>query len=140
MPLMSIFFISNGKSPHALRPEAVGEVQDKYALASITPLEAAAIYAALLGADDPVPLAESFELLTPEDAAEWTFRVPGGMTEALVRLSASKLAAVAERCAELTAAELGASAADLEEVLGGLLRLAKRAVASGQSLYLWNGL
>jgi hypothetical protein len=83
---------------------------------------------------------DEFPSLTPPDAEESTQRVPTDMTSALAALNDSEIPEVAQRCADVTAEELGWPPDDFQDVLRQLRALARRARDAGKSMYLWNSL
>lgn len=138
MGILSDFFIADGSSTPKYDWGAQFPAADRCQFKSITPLEAAGILSALRGGGDRMRMLDEFPSLTPQDAEEWTQRVPADMTSALAALNDSQLPDVAQRCADITAEELGWSSDDFQEVLEQLRTLARRAVDTGKLMYLWN--
>lgn len=140
MGILSDFFLaSRGAVPHyaggrGLAPEDVCSGK------RITPLEAGHMLAILRGGGDAVELCGAFELLTPEEADEWTMSVPDDMVDALAALDAAAITRAAEQLAVATSDELGWSPADFEPLLTKLAALGRRARAQGKAMYLWNSM
>lgn len=140
MGILSDFFIADDSSTPKYDCGPQFPAEDRCQLKYITPLEAAGILSVLRGGGDRIAMLDEFPSLTPEDADEWTQRVPVDMTSSLAALDDSQMPDVAQRCADLTAEELGWSSGDFEEVLEQLRALARRALETGRSMYLWNSL
>ena len=94
--------------------------------------------AVLRGGGDAIELIDEFVLLTPQEAEQWTMSVPRDMVEALAALDEQGVKATSEKLAEATVEELGWSAADFDPMLRELATLARRAIATHKSMYLWN--
>lgn len=139
MGILSDFFISETDTVPKYSGSANFASEDRCQFKSITPLEAAGILEVLTGTDRFVAL-DKFQLLTPQDAEDWTMNVPGEMVKALAALDDSQLPNTAERCSEITAEELGWSPVDFLRVISQLRQLSRRAIDKDKSIYLWNSL
>ena len=140
MGILSDFFIAADSPTPKYDCGPQFPAEDRCQFKSITPLEAAGILSVLRGGGDPIEMLDEFPSLTPQDAEEWTQRVPADMTSALATLNDSQIPDIAQRCADLTAEELGWSSDDFQDVLKQLRTLARRAIDTGKSIYLWNSL
>ncbi len=140
MSILSDFFIATPDSFLEYGSTEDFPAEDRCQFKYITPLEAAGISAVLRGEDDPIDLLDEFPLLSPEDAEDWTMGVPADMTKSLAELTDSQVPDVAQCCADMTAEELGWSAADFQDILIQLRALSQRAVDTKKSMYLWNSL
>lgn len=138
MGILSDFFIADGPGVPDYQGGQAVPAEDRCQLKSITPLEAAGMLAVLRGDDDCLSLLDEFEVLTPEDAEEWTMSVPSDMVQRLAAIGPSEVSAVAAEFATATIEELGWSQDDFEPVVSELSALAKRAIESGKNMYLWN--
>lgn len=137
MGVLSVFFLADGKLTPRYDSSSGFREADSCLVKYITPLEAASIYSALCGGIDRLELLDEFHLLTPEESEEWVFSLPEKMVSALRSLEASRISAIADDCAELTAAELGWSASEFEAILQQLSALAHRASQLEKSIFLW---
>ena len=94
--------------------------------------------AVIRGGGDPVALIDEFQLVTPQEAEDWTMSVPQDMVDALAALEDAAIPAMSKKFAHATAEELGWSQADFEPLVINLRALAKRAQDQGKAMYLWN--
>ncbi len=140
MSILSDFFIADDSSTPKYDCGSHFPAEDRCQFKSITTLEAAGILSVIRGGEDCIELLDEFQLLTPQDAEEWIHRVPVDMTSALATLDDSQMPDIAQRCADLTAEELGWSPDDFQDVLYQLRTLARRALDTGKTMYLWNSL
>jgi hypothetical protein len=140
MGVLSDFFIADDSSVPQYDCGPNFPAEDRCQFKSITPLEAAGVLAVLRGGGDRIEMMSEFRCLTPEDAEEWTQSVPSDMTSSLGKLTDTEIPEVAQRCADVTAEELGWTTTDFEAVLKELCALARRASSSGRAMYLWNSL
>jgi hypothetical protein len=105
----------------------------------ITVADLSSIWAILQGITWDESLFDEFPCVVEEDNGEITTqRFPGGMITALSKLSPDQVPSVAGKWAE--ADELEWPLKDLEEILGELVRLARRALETRQGLFLWNSM
>jgi len=138
MSILSDFFIAEiGSIPNYEGGDGFAS-QDKCQLRRITPLEASGMLSVLRGGIDRMELFGEFELLTPQDAEEWTMSVPLDMVESLAALDEDSIPTTAKSFAEVTADELGWQEQDFVPVVTDLSALAKRALSSGKTIFLWN--
>lgn len=140
MGILSDFFIAdaNATPEYGCGPDfpSTDRCQFKY----ITPLEAAGILSVLRGGGDRIEMLDAFPLLTPEDSEQWTMSVPNDMVTSLAELSDAQIPDIARQCADVTAGELGWSPQDFTDVVKQLSELARLAVETRKSMYLWNSL
>lgn len=140
MGILSDFFIANPThAPNYAGGDAF-DAADKCQLKSITPLQAAQFLAVLRGREYDVDLLGEFQLITPEDAEEWTTTVPQDMLEGLARIGDGEITDIATQFAQATAEELGWSPDDFAPIVADLSTLARRAAETGKEMYLWNSL
>lgn len=140
MSILSDFFIADESATPVYDCGSEFPAEDRCQFKYITPLEAAGILSVLRGGGDRIEMLGDFPLLTPQDAEEWTMSVPAEMTSALAVLDDLQIPDIAQQCADVTAEELGWSSEDFEGVIKELCVLARRAIDSGKSMYLWNSL
>lgn len=140
MGILSDFFIADGSIvPDYQGGEAVDR-SDKYQLKGITPLQAAQLLAVLRGQEYVVGMVREFKLVSPEEAEEWTMSVPQDMVHALAQIQGDQTAEIAAQFARATSEELEWSPNDFEPIVRELAALARRAMETGKSMYLWNSL
>jgi hypothetical protein len=140
MAILSDFFIADDSTTPEYDSGRQFPAEDRCQFKSISPLEAAGILSVLRGGGNRIEMLDEFPSLTPQDAEEWIQRVPADMTSSLAALNDSQIPGIAQRCADLTAEELGWSSDDFQDVLKQLRDLARRARDTGKSMYLWNSL
>jgi hypothetical protein len=138
MGLLSDFFIADAtKVPRYEGGQAFGDA-DKCQFKSLTPLQAAQFLAVLRCQDYVVDMIREFELVTPEDADDWTMTVPDDMVQALTKIEDRDVSRVALQFSEATQEELGWSSDDFAPIVRALSTLARRAIAGNKRMYLWN--
>ena len=138
MGLLSDFFIaSESPVPNYNGGERWGDL-DKCQLKHLSPLQAGQFLAILRGQDYVVDLIFEFELVTPEDADDWTMVVPKDMVEKLAAVQVNQIVGLAEQFARVTNEELGWSPDDFIPVVTELTALARRAIENNKSMFLWN--
>jgi hypothetical protein len=140
MSLLSDFFISSDTDVPSYDGDPSFPEHDRVQLNHITPLEAAGLLEALRGGGDSVEMISEFPLLTPQDADTWTMGVPDDFAPRLAELDESAIRSTATSFAEITVEELGWSADDAASMVADLSALARRAVAGGKRMFLWNSL
>lgn len=140
MGVLSDFFIASDSD--ALDYDGGQSIADadRRQFKQITPLEAASILAVLRDENDPLMLIDEFELLTPEDAEHWTMSVPIDMVEKLARLPTSDVPQLAAKLSHFTEEELAWSQEEFEFVVTELADLARKSVATGKRMFLWNSM
>jgi hypothetical protein len=138
MGVLSDFFIADRSTvPDYCGGEQL-EDEDKCQYKRLTPLQAAQLLAVLRKQEYHVGLIGEFQLVTPEEAEEWTMSVPEDMVAKLAEIEEADVRHVAEQFAEATADELGWSPDDFVPIVTALAALARRAIESGKAMYLWN--
>lgn len=138
MGLLSDFFIADAAPvPDYQGGEAFGD-EDKCQFKNLTPLQTAQFLAVLRGQEYVVDMILEFQLVTAEDADDWTMTVPQDMVDALAKIERAKVANVASQFAEATSEELGWSPDDFVPIVTALSSLAQRAIATNKRMYLWN--
>lgn len=138
MGLLSDFFIADATPvPNYDGGESVSDC-DKCQFKNLTPLQAAQFLAVLRGQEYVIEMIREFELVTPEDADDWTMIVPDDMAIALAKIEGPGIADTAARFADVTSEELGWSPDDFVPIVSALSELAKRAIATQKKMYLWN--
>jgi len=138
MSVLSDFFIAeSGTTP--TYGEAIPD-EDRCQTKSISPLEAAGMLAVLRGGGERLGFISEFKCLTPHEEEHWTFSIPQDMVDALARLGDDDFSTISAEFAEATAEELGWSQGDFEPLVSGLAKLARRALESKRTMFLWNSL
>ena len=136
MGLMSTFFLSGRDGIEELEGEMLRRFP-RVDTRSVTNLDAAGIYCALLGEGDPLGLLDDFQLLSPEESqGPWIFTIPEGMSVRLSELAPEAVTKLAEDCARITSQELAWSAEDFVSLLTGLTALARQGREEGQQMFL----
>jgi|WetSurSiteA1Bulk_404760.scaffolds.fasta_scaffold103347_2 hypothetical protein len=140
MGILSDFFIHSKDATPEFDPSKDWG-SHRCAYKGITPLEAAAMLKAIRqSSDDRVSMMNEFKLLTLEDAEEWIMSVPDDMVKSLASANESKINDWATECTEMTKEELNWKASDFVEVITGLSKLSKTAIAENMNMYLWKSL
>jgi hypothetical protein len=138
MGLLSDFFIADETpAPDYQAGEAIDDA-DKCQFKNLSPLQAAQFLAVLRGQEYVVEMIREFQLLTPEEADDWTMTVPHDMVSALAALEPPAISIVASQFATATREELGWSSDDFVPIVQALSVLAQRAIATNKRMYLWN--
>ena len=138
MGLLSDFFIADATPvPNYEGGESIDEA-DKCQFKNLTPLQAAQFLAVLRDQDYVMELMNEFELVTPEDAEDWTMSVPDDMVASLAKIETADIGAIAARFADATSEELGWSPEDFVPIVSELSKLGRRAIAANKKMYLWN--
>lgn len=138
MGLLSDFFIADATPiPDYDGGESISDT-DKCQFKNLSPLQAAQFLAVLRGQEYDVEMIREFELVTSEDADDWTMTVPDDMVTILANIESARIADVASQFAEATREELGWSTEDFVPIVSALSALAKRAIATNKRMYLWN--
>ncbi len=97
MGLLSDFFIADATPiPNYDGGESIDEA-DKCQFKNLTPLQAAQFLAVLRDQAYVVALMNEFELVTPEDAEDWTMSVPDDMVASLAKLETADIGIIAGR-------------------------------------------
>lgn len=138
MGILSDFFIAD---PSACRSYGGGDdfdSTDKCQFKGLTALQGAQFLAALRGGHFAVEMIREFELVTPDDADDWTVSVPQDMVEALARIRMDEIVAVADQFAQVTSEELGWSRDEFVPIVTELTALSRRAIETNKQMYLWN--
>lgn len=137
MGILSDFFIAEGTSVPNYDGGAGMDSADCVQSKGITPLQAAQLLAVIRGIPFDHSLIREFELLSPDDAEEWTMSVPQDMVTLLASLSAVRVDEIVERLADETQEELDWSPEDLRSLVLELQALASRCVAAKKTMYYW---
>jgi hypothetical protein len=138
MGLLSDFFIADGASVPNYDGGDTFEAADKCQYRRLSTLQAAQFLAVFRGQEFEIEMMDEFELLTPEDAVEWTHSVPQDMVTTLANLEERDFAAIAAKFVDATREELAYSLEDFVLLLRDLSALARRAIANHKRMYLWN--
>ena len=138
MGLLSDFFIADEtRAPDYHAGEAFANA-DRCQFRNLSPLQAAQFLAVLRGQEYVVEMIREFQLVTPEDAEDWTMTVPHDMVRALAALETPRIPALASQFAVATREELGWAPDDFVPIVMALSALAQRAMATNKRMYLWN--
>lgn len=138
MGMLSDFFIADeDAATNYDGGEAIPD-SDKCQFKWISPLQAAQFLSVIRDQPYSVEMIGEFELITPQEAEDWTMRVPSDMVHALSELPPEEVPPLASKFATITSEELGWPPEDFVSVIQELSVLAKRAVESGNSMFLWN--
>ena len=138
MGLLSDFFIADATRVPNYDGGEDFDPADKCQFKRITPLQCGQFLAVLRGQEYVVEMINEFQLVTPEDADDWTMSVPQDMVDALASLPPDEIPNLAERFADATSVELGWSAGDFVPIITDLSALARRGVEQGKTMFLWN--
>jgi hypothetical protein len=136
MGILCDFFIVDGSTVPNYDVGQDFDDADKCECKGLTALEWTQFLAILRGQEYSVDLDSEFRLITPEDADNWTMSVPQDMVD---RLN-TQVAEIAALLTTATSEELAWSANDLIPLITELAALARRAIATKKSIFLWNSL
>jgi hypothetical protein len=140
MGILCDFFIADGATVPNYDVGQEFDDADKCECKGLTALEWAQFLAILRGQKYSVDLDSEFQLITPEDADNWTMSVPQDMVDRLASLQNTQVAEIAALLATATSEELAWSANDFIPLITELAVLARRAIATKKSMFLWNSL
>jgi hypothetical protein len=138
MGLLSDFFIADATPVPNYDGGELVDTADKCQFKNLTPLQAAQFLAVLRDQDYVVDMMNEFELVTPEDAEDWTMSVPDDMVASLARIETADISTFASRFADATSEELGWTPEDFVPIVSQLSALGRRAIATNKKMYLWN--
>jgi hypothetical protein len=140
MGILCDFFIADGATVPNYDVGQEFDDADKCECKGLTVLEWAQFIAILRGQEYSVDLDSEFQLITPADADNWTMSVPQDMVDRLASLQNNQVAGIAALLATATSEELAWSANDFIPLITELAALARRAIATKKSMFLWNSL
>ncbi len=138
MGILCDFFIADGTMVPNYDVGQEFDDADKYECKGLTSLECAQLLAILRGQEYSVDLNSEFKLVTPEDAETWTMSVPQDMVTRLASIENTQVAEIAALLATATSEELSWSANDFMPIITELAALARRAIETQKSMFLWN--
>ena len=138
MGLLSDFFIAEATPVPDYQAGEEFDDLDKCQFNDLSPLQVAQFLAVLRGQEYVVAMIREFQLVTPEDADEWTMTVPQDMVSALAALEAADVPNTASQFAAATSQELGWSPDEFVPIVKALSVLSQRAIATNKRMYLWN--
>ena len=107
MSILSDFFIADGSTVPNYNGGQDFDAADKCQFRRLTPLQAGQFLAVLRGEQYVDDMLSEFNLLTPEDAEEWTMSVPQETVAKLASIPDDQLPDVAHRFANATSEEPG---------------------------------
>lgn len=111
--------------------------EDREQYPSFTELELSTLWAKMMGIEWDVNSLDEFHTVLVQDGGERTIkRLPASMAIELARLTPDQISTAATKWAATD--EMACEAADVQPIIEGLVRLAKRASATGRSIYFWN--
>ena len=138
MGILCDFFIADGSTvPNYDGGEGFADA-DKCQFRDLSPLQGGQFLAVLRDEEYDVSMVSEFKLVTPEEAEEWTMSVPQDMVIKLAGIRDDQISEFAEKFAYVTREELGWAPDDFIQIVAQLVALARRAVESGKTMYLWN--
>jgi hypothetical protein len=140
MGILSDFFLASGDAVPDYAGGAQFDASDKCQFKGLTPLQAGQFLAVLRGQKYTVEMVREFQLVTPEEAEQWTMCVPQDMVAAMAGIHDENITEIAGTFADITAKELRWTPQDFVPVVTELSALARRAIETGKSMYLWNSL
>jgi hypothetical protein len=110
---------------------------DREQYGNFTELELSTLWAGMRDIKWDVSLCDHFSQILVEDGGErMIVRVPAKMTAELAALTSAQIASNAMKWAATD--EMKCHPADVQPLIEGLVRLAKKASESGRNIYLWN--
>ncbi|QGJ72159.1 Hypothetical protein PBC10988_38750 [Planctomycetales bacterium 10988] len=140
MGLSSDFFLAEGSNI----PEYDGGVgfpsEEVCQFRDISPLQGEQFWAVLRNEDYNPKKVGEFRLVTAEDAEDWTMQVPTEMVDLLAQVEESEVPGLAEKFSQATYEELEWPPFAFVAIITELSNLARRAKATGKTMYLWNSL
>ncbi len=137
MSMLSDFFIAGGSTVPDYQGGVDFDAADKCQFNGLSPLQGGQFLAVLRGQEYDIDLVSEFKLVSPEEAEDWTMTVPQDMVDKLAAIPDVDAGVIAAQFAGATREELGWSADDFVPFVTEMAALARRAVASGKSMYLW---
>jgi hypothetical protein len=116
---------------------APDQFADRAQYQGFTPLELAMLWSIMRGIEWDVATMDEFPCLLQVDGGErLVHQLPATLVSELATLSPNRIALVTSAWAATE--ELSCSPDDIISVVDDLVRLSRRAVETGQSVYLWN--
>jgi hypothetical protein len=110
---------------------------DRAQYKGITPLGLSTFWAIMRGIEWEVALMKEFPCLLQQHGGEvLIYRFPAAMITDLTKLTSDRISVLAPKWTAIE--ELGWPPDEVRRVIEDLVSLARRAVESGQSVYLWN--
>jgi hypothetical protein len=110
---------------------------DREQYGNFTDLELSTLWAGMRNIKWDVSLYDHFsKILTVDEGERMIVRLPAEMTAELAGLTSAEISGNATKWAATD--ELRCQPADVQPLIEGLVRLAKKASESGRSIYLWN--
>jgi hypothetical protein len=140
MGILCDFFIADGTTVPNYDVGQEFDDLDKCECKGLTSLECAQLLAILRGQEYNVDLNSELKLVTPEDAETWTMSVPQDMVTRLAAIQNTQITEIAALLATATSEEIAWSANDFIPVITALVALARRAIETKKSMFLWNSL
>lgn len=136
MGLLAEIYLS--RDDEAVRYDtAPAEFADRALYTGLTPLELSTLWALIQGVEWEVDSLDEFPCLLQIDGGERLIhRLPAKMMTELAALSPERVEALLPAWAATE--ELRCSPEDVRHVVDGLVRLARKAGETGQSVHLWN--
>ena len=101
----------------------------------LTQLQMSTLYAILLGREWDLDLDNEFKLEGGDGESDWIFRFPSNMTSLLANSPVSKLDDARIKWAATE--EMGVDPKEIFDLMAGLHKLARHAIACQKSMYLW---
>jgi len=138
MGILSDFFIADGSTVPNYDGGEEFDTTDKCQFKGLSPLQGGQFLAVLRGQEYVVDMVSEFKLVTLEDAEDWTMSVPQDMVDKLATIQNDQISDIAAQFANATREELGWSPDDFIPVVTELVALARRAIETNKSMYLWN--
>jgi hypothetical protein len=111
---------------------------DVFKAGGLIPMHLEILWAILQGREWDVDLIDEFEQVGGNGESDWTVRFPSGLTSILAEATPGQLDAARIKWAAVE--EMSADPKELIDLMNGLQRLAKNAIASDRSMYLWGSL
>ena len=137
MGLIADFYIATEADAPSYDASQSLPAVDRAEYTGITPLELSTLLAICQGRDWDVDMMDEFECVLERNGGERLIhRIPAALTSVLAAADQAVLRAATAAWAKTD--ELDCSPADVQPIVDDLVRLSRRAIETGKSLYLWN--
>ena len=132
-PAEAIRYANRIEEPH--EGEEIALLLNPVQFNGITDLEIGTLWAILERSEWDIEKHMPEDIYVEEDGESWLHRFPDELTSLLANSNADGLESASEQWAKTE--EIDCDAADLQPLLKDLQSLARQAISTGQSIYLW---
>jgi hypothetical protein len=137
MSVQAEIYVSHDDSEAVRYSNEPSAFADREQFTSFTVLELSTLWAKMQGVEWDVSLLDGFPTILLQNGGEQSIiRLPASMGIELAALTPDQVLGVSAKWAATD--ELACEPSDVQPVIEGLVRLAKRASETGRNIYFWN--